>query len=221
MLNPFDLKTNDEHELKIKKAILFAIGVLGIILLVAIIHFIINLPKTSKIEILVAPKDAVVEIGDKKFGTEKTIRIEPGTYKVKIHREGFIDYEGEIEAKKDETSYILEYLIETESTKNYYKNNDDDHSRRQTIEDLRADHFKDNSNMNSDKIFSLTPFDDYVGGYKITAKDEGEKTTLTIYIYTCNDENADDYKRFKGNALKHLEDIGININNYTVKYTQC
>ena len=228
MINPFNLKTNDENELKFKKAILFFLGIIGLILLAFGIYFVININKTATVEILVSPIDATVKIGQNTFSTKQTIRVEPGTYDISITRDGFYSYTGQIEAKKGKTSYVLECLSRVpESTINY--NYDEYNKRCLNISDMEVDlEYADYLEKNTDKIYSLTPSGSYSDGYKIYTKNktdeneaENEKITIIIYLYTCADEKSAKYQTYKQNALNKLKAFDINLDNYNIEYSKC
>lgn len=229
MINPFNLKTDDKNELKFKKAILFFLSFIGLILLIFLIYFIININKTATIEILVSPIDATVKIGENTFNTNQTIRIEPGTYDISIKHEGFYDYNGKIEAKKNQTAYILECLPLNPEIDNYYKRNEQDNLRCDAIGDKKADIESLNIiEKNTDKIYSLTPSGSYSDGYKIYTKNktdedeaENKKITIIIYLYTCADEKSAKYQTYKQNALNKLKAFNINLDNYNIEYLKC
>ena len=102
-------------KLIIAAAVIFVIAVIAIL-----IAFIINIPKTATIEVIVAPSDAKILIGDKRYknGTHK---IEPGDYSVAVTRDDFSPYASEFTIGDGETKKILVCLNELNGNTRYSK----------------------------------------------------------------------------------------------------
>ena len=92
-------------KLIIAAAVIFVIAVIAIL-----IAFIINIPKTATIEVIVAPSDAKILIGEKRYknGTHK---IEPGDYSIAVTRDDFSPYASEFTIGDGETKKILVCLM--------------------------------------------------------------------------------------------------------------
>ena len=211
--------------------VILAFAFLGVIIY-SIINLIVNHDKTATIEILVAPSDATVLIDGKSYPTDTKIKIKPGTYAVKIEKNGFISFNGTIKANMNETSFLYEYLNEVDENGTYYKDNEKESLRTQHISDKKADLFHE-TYTGTDEIWNVTPYDDYASGYKIYAEKEetsagalpsasgtsnSNNTVINIYLYTCDDGRVE---KLKGKALEYLEEKKINLKNYTLRYSFC
>jgi hypothetical protein len=215
--NLFRFDSNEKQKKFFKASLIFLVAAFIGAIIYSTIYLIVNADKTATIEILVGPTDAIVEIDGRNFPTEGTIRIEPGTYAVKIEKEGFISYNGSIKATANETSYVYEFLNEVDENGTFY-NNERELARIQQISDKRADLFHEQYN-GTDPIWDVTPYDDYPSGYKIYAeKDDEGKIIVNIYLYTCS---KDRISKLKQNALDYFEEKKINLENYTLNYLSC
>ena len=216
--NLFRFDSNEKQKKYFKISLVFFIALLLGVLIYSTVNMIVNADKTATIEVLIAPSDAKVEIDGRIFNTKETIRIRPGTYAVKIEKNGFISFNGSIKANADETSYLYEFLNETDENGTYYKDHEKDSLRAQEISDKKTDLFHEKYN-GTDQIWNVTPYDDYASGYKIYAeKDTAGKITINIYLYTCSEDRLE---KLKNNALDYLEEKKINLNNYAIKYSSC
>ena len=210
---------SNEKQKKIVRGTAFFIIIAFIGLVIySVINLIVNADKTATIKILVAPSDATVIIDGRNYPTDRTIKIEPGTYAVKIEKEGFISFNGSIKADADATAYLYEYLNEENENGTYYKDNEQELSRTQRIADKKADIFQENY-TGSDNIWNVTPYDDYPSGYKIYAeKEENGSVIVNIYLYTCDNSRVE---KLKKKALEYLEEKKIDLNKYIVRYSNC
>ncbi len=218
-----DLFRFNKEETKKKKAIkgtiIFIVAALIGILIYSVTIMIINKDKTATIEVLVAPTDAEVRIDGKVFPTKATVKIEPGTYAVQIKKDGFIEFNGTIQANADETAYLYEFLNETNENGTFYKDNEKEAGRAQEISDKKSDIFHENY-TGTDNIWNVTPYDNYPAGYKIYAeKSKDEKNIIVnIYLYTCDSSRVD---KLKEKAREYLNENKINLEKYQVKYSSC
>jgi hypothetical protein len=207
-----------QNKTKLKIAVISIIVLMLGVIAYSLTMLYINRDKTATIDILVAPTSAEVVIDGESYPTKKTIKVKPGTYTVKIKKDGFIEYNGQITANADETAYLYEYLNEIDENGTFYKNNQIEAARAQEISDKVADRFHKTYN-GTDKIWNVTPYDNYPAGYKIYAqKDQSDNITITIYLYTCDDSRI---KKLKEKALEYLNENQIDLNKYTVKYKSC
>ena len=104
--NIFRFESNEKQKKLVRLTAVFIITAFIGIVIYSIVHLIINADKTATIEVLVAPSDSVLTIDGKVFPTDTKIRIKPGTYAVKIEKDGFISYNGSIKASDGEISYL-------------------------------------------------------------------------------------------------------------------
>ena len=214
----FGFTSNEKQKRIVRYSLLFvAIIFIGIIIFF-IIDTILNIDKTSSIRILVAPSDSTVTIDGNRYGTNTTIRIQPGSHDVKIEKPGFVAYHNSIDAKDGETAYLYEYLNEENEDGTFYKDNEREASIAQHVSDLKADLFHQNYN-GTDPIWNVTPYYNYKEGIKITAqKTENDSVAIDVYLLTCIDE---DIPNLKQKALDYFEENKINLKNYTINYRNC
>lgn len=214
----FRFNSNNRQKKIIRASIVFIICLFMGIIIYSIVNLIVNHDKTATIEVLVAPSDSTLKIDGRIFPTDTTIKIKPGTYAVKIEKDGFTAYNGSITANNNETSYIFEYLNETDENGTYYKDNEKEAARAQQISDKIADIFHTNY-TGTDEIWNVTPYDDYPSGYKIYAeKDSSGNILLNIYLYTCDNTKVE---KLKSKAIEYLEEKKIDTSKYTIKYSSC
>lgn len=214
----FRFESNEKQKKIVRgTAIFIIIAFIGLVIY-SVINLIVNADKTATIKILVAPSDATVLIDGREYPTDRTIKIEPGTYAVKIEKAGFIAFNGSIKADANATSYLYEYLNEEDENGTYYKDNENELYRAQRISDKKADIFQENY-TGTDNIWNVTPYDDYPSGYKIYAeKDEAGSVIINVYLYTCDNSRVE---KLKKKALEYLEEKKINTNNYIMRYSNC
>ena len=214
----FRFNPNKKQKKILKISLIFLVIVFVGIIIYSTIYLIVNADKTANIEILVAPSDAIILIDGQQYPTDTTIKIKPGTYGVKIEKDGFISYNGSIKTTANNTSYLYEYLNESNENGTFYQDNEKENARTQQISDKISDLFHEVYN-GTDNIWNVTPYDDYASGYKIYAeKDENGKIIVNIYLYTCSQDRVE---KLKNNALEYLEEKAINTNNYTINYSSC
>jgi hypothetical protein len=214
----FKFDSNTKQRKIIKGTIIFLVTLFIGIIIYSVTDLIINADKTANIEILVAPSDAKVEIDGKSYSTKANIRIKPGTYAVKIEKDGFISFNGSITANADETSYLYEFLNEQDENGTYYKDNENEAGRAQQVSDKKADIFHETYN-GTDNIWNVTPYDNYQGGYKIYAeKDESGNPIIKVYLYTCSNDRL---AKLKDKALEYLEEQKIDLKKYKIEYSNC
>ena len=167
----------------------------------------------ATLKILVAPDDAKVLIGGKRYRNGEH-RVKPGEYEVKITREGFEDYSGQVSI--EEKGYAEVYLCMNNTDGVDWYNNDGKYAH---ICDVVNEHQydKETAEKFSDKIFSITPFHSYEKGFNIDASldEETKKITVTIEPLSCRYERA---KGLEKNALEWLEKAGVNLNDYKIEY---
>ena len=216
--NLFRFDSNNKQKKYVKASIVFVVALFIGFVIYSVTTWLLNIDKTATIEVLVAPNDAVVKIDGKTYPTESKIKIKPGTYAVQIEKDGFISYNGSIKAIADETSYLYEFLNETDENGNYYNDHESDNARTQQISDKKADVFHEKYN-GTDQIWNVTPYDDYNSGYKIYAeKNETGNIIVNIYLYTCSDSRIETLKQ---KAHEYLEEKKIDLKKYEVKYSSC
>ena len=122
-------------KLIIAGVVIFVIAVIAIL-----IAWIINIPKTATIEVIVAPSDAKILIGEKRYknGTHK---IEPGDYSIAVTRDDFSPYASEFSIEEGETKKLLVCLNEIDGNTWYDEHKEDDDICRKAAE-LASEEYK-------------------------------------------------------------------------------
>ena len=211
--------TNEETQKKMVKFSIIGLIILFIgIIAYTINHFVYIALYPAEVKILVAPKDANLTIDGKQYPTSTTARFKEGEYNVKIEKDDFNSIETTLSVKNGEKNYLYEFLEQKDGDKSWFENDRENQIRFETISEFKARETQ--KKYSEDKIFIVTPYDNYVDGYKITAskKEDSEKISLKIHLYTCNEEKK---KKYIENALNYLKSKDINIDNYEVEYSNC
>lgn len=167
----------------------------------------------ATLKVLVAPEDAKVLIGGKRYRNGEH-HVKPGNYDVKITREGFEEYTGQLSIEEKGYGEVYFCMNNTDGV-DWYSNNEKYAHLCDVVNEHQYD--KETAEKFSDKIFSVTPFHSYEKGFNIDAKldDETKKITVTIEPLSCRYERA---KALEKNALEWLEKAGIDINDYEIVY---
>lgn len=198
-----------------KQLIIGVIILFFIICIFAIITFIIDLPKTTKISILVSPTDSKVTLNQVQYssGNQKVI---PGEYKIKIERQGFNTEETEIKIGKNEHKYIYYCLKPDEEHKNWFKEHKKDQEACDQVNQALNEIQK--SETMQDPIFSVTPYHSDEKRFYIDSelnKDHG--ITVKIRPMSCKTEIKNILKQ---NALNYLKSQNINPEQYKIEYIE-
>lgn len=195
-------------KLIIAAAVIFVIAVIAIL-----IAFIINIPKTATIEVIVAPSDAKILIGDKRYknGTHK---IKPGDYSVAVTRDDFSPYASEFTIGDGETKKILVCLNELNGNTWYDEHKEDNETCRKAAELASEEYKKDK--LTAD-VYSVTPYSSYDDGFKIVAYEDkgGKGTIIKITLLSCKEARRE---ALKPNALEWLKKHNVDPDKYTIEY---
>lgn len=167
----------------------------------------------ATLKVLVAPEDAKVLIGGKRYRNGEH-HVKPGNYDVKVTREGFEEYTGQLSIEEKGYGEVYFCMNNTDGV-DWYSNNEKYAHLCDVVNEHQYD--KETAEKFSDKIFSVTPFHSYEKGFNIDAKldDETKKITVTIEPLSCRYERA---KALEKNALEWLEKAGIDIDDYEIVY---
>ena len=194
-------------KLIIAGAVIFVIAVIAIL-----IAWIINIPKTATIEVIVAPSDAKILIGEKRYknGTHK---IEPGDYSIAVTRDDFSPYASEFSIKEGETKKLLVCLNEIDGNTWYDEHKEDDDICRRAAE-LASEEYK--KEKQTADIYSVTPYNSYDDGFNIVAYEDEEKGTIVkITLLSCKEARRE---ALKPNALEWLKKHNVDPEQYTIEY---
>lgn len=167
----------------------------------------------ATLKVLVAPEDAKVLIGGKRYRNGEH-HVKPGNYDVKITREGFEEYTGQLSIEEKGYGEVYFCMNNTDGV-DWYSNDEKYAHLCDVVNEHQYD--KETAEKFSDKIFSVTPFHSYEKGFNIDAKldDETKKITVTIEPLSCRYERA---KALEKNALEWLEKAGVDTNDYEIVY---
>ena len=167
----------------------------------------------ATLKVLVAPEDAKVLIGGKRYRNGEH-HVKPGNYDVKITREGFEEYTGQLSIEEKGYGEVYFCMNNTDGV-DWYSNDEKYAHLCDVVNEHQYD--KETAEKFSDKIFSVTPFHSYEKGFNIDAKldDETKKITVTIEPLSCRYERA---KALEKNALEWLEKSGVDTNDYEIVY---
>ena len=194
-------------KLIIAGVVIFVIAVIAIL-----IAWIINIPKTATIEVIVAPSDAKILIGEKRYknGTHK---IEPGDYSIAVTRDNFSPYASEFSIEEGETKKLLVCLNEIDGNTWYDEHKEDDDICRKAAE-LASEEYK--KEKQTADIYSVTPYNSYDDGFNIVAYEDEEKgTIIKITLLSCKEARRE---ALKPNALDWLKRHNVDPEQYTIEY---
>ena len=194
-------------KLIIAGAVIFVIAVIAIL-----IAWIINIPKTATIEVIVAPSDAKILIGEKRYknGTHK---IEPGDYSIAVTRDDFSPYASEFSIEEGETKKLLVCLNEIDGNTWYDEHKEDDDICRKAAE-LASEEYK--KEKQTADVYSVTPYNSYDDGFNIVAFEDEEKgTIIKITLLSCKEARRE---ALKPNALDWLKRHNVDPEQYTIEY---
>lgn len=198
---------SNRMKMAIGAAVVFAVAVI-----VVLIVWIINIPKTATIEVIVAPSDAKILIGEKRYknGTHK---IEPGDYSVAVTRDDFSPYASEFSIEEGETRKILVCLNEIDGNTWYSEHKEDNDICRRAAE-LASEEYK--KEKQTADVYSVTPYDSYDDGFNIVAYEDKEKgTIIKITLFSCKEARRE---ALKPNALEWLKKHNVDPEKYTIEY---
>jgi hypothetical protein len=199
-----------------KRIVLIVAIVFALVFVFAAIFWIIEAPKTGKIDIVVAPVSATVKVGEKRYGNG-THRIEPGTYNIEISKDGFGGYTGQITIEDGKTEKLYICLQKDENNTDYYASHKEDSDACWQVEEYNIEKLE--GEKYSDQIFKVAPFHSYSRGFYVDPYlDENDKVHVKITLVTCAAARAEGLKQ---NAHEWLTNKGININDYEVEYSSC
>lgn len=216
----FDLtKTANKKGNHLLNMIIFFLLISLFILIYFFITWITNYDKTATLDYYIAPATATISLNQEILKPEGKIKLKPGTYKLKITKQGFTDFSTEIELKPNQTTTLYQALEPDSTNTDYYQTHPDEASRVQHIADANADLERKNY-TDSDPIFKITPYSSYQNGFSIISEkqENTSKILLKIDLLTCSD---DQIQKLKDAAYQYLKDNKINPDNYDIRLTNC
>lgn len=194
-------------------AIIIVIGLLLLGIISAVI--LIYRQNTVEIELRIAPASATVLIDGKKY-QNGTFRIKPGTYTIKIEKEGFTTKEYQFNT--DTTKKIYDYILQTDGSYSWYLNHSEDAELLTSIGDyeanLEATAYNDKHKIvyslpiiyaNYDKDYNYTEYRIDGGSF------DGCNTDFCLKVTDTTGGNLD-------NAKQKIKDAGFNPDDYQILY---
>ena len=194
------------------------VGLFMVLVAVAVIFAIVESRKSVTLDIMVAPQSAEILLNGKKYenGTQK---IEPGKYEISITHEELESYQETREFTAGEEAKLYVILAGPDGDMSWYATHRDDVMIVVGIGDYYAD-IESKEYVASDPVFTITPYQNYDKGFKVNAQkgEDGAKTEIIIYLYTCDEKKL---SVLKNNAIDWLNKKGIDLDNYTLTYKYC
>ena len=195
----------------------FLAAVFVILVLVAVLFAIIEGRKSVALDILVAPKDAVITLNGERYKNGE-YRVEPGEYEVSITHDGLEPYYKVVDFADGEDVKMYLYLTGADGDMSWYLTHNEDDMIVTSIGDYYANK-KSQEYAASDPIFAVTPYYDYNKGFKVNAErlDDG-RVEIIVYLYTCDESRVES---LKSNAQKWLAEKQIELDKYSLNYKYC
>ena len=195
----------------------FLAAVFVILVLVAVLFAIIEGRKSVALDILVAPKDAVITLNGERYKNGE-YRVEPGEYEVSITHDRLEPYYKVVDFADGEDVKMYLYLTGADGDMSWYLTHNEDDMIVTSIGDYYANK-KSQEYAASDPIFAVTPYYDYNKGFKVNAErlDDGQ-VEIIVYLYTCDESRVES---LKSNAQKWLAEKQIELDKYSLNYKYC
>ncbi len=203
---------------KIATIITFNLVVVVIVVIAIIIHF----AKTAVVDILVAPKDAVVTLNGRRYDNQKQHDLLPGNYHVKITMDNMQTKEYDITLEKNGFAKIWDYLLDVNGSYEYYFSHPEDANilTEVALDDDEAAKAFITKYEKVISIIDILPFDydaytddfsEYVQ-YSIQQdlRDDCDKAVCLII-----EDNTGGNEQTAKNKIKEL---GYDLDNYSITY---
>lgn len=210
------IKTGDEKAKQRLVMMGFLVGVFVILVLVAILFAIIEGRKSVTLDILVAPKDAVITLNGEEYKNGEH-HVEPGEYEINIAHAELEPYSKVVNFEDGEDVKLCLYLTGTNGDMSWYLAHPDDDMLLNTIGDYYAKE-KSEKYVASDPVFAVTPYYDYNNGFRVNAERKDGKVEIIVYLYTCDENRLEVLKK---NAGAWLEKQQVDLDNYNLTYKYC
>jgi len=193
------------------RLIVVALAVLVIIPLIVWGFIMASENGTSAVSVFIAPNDATVEVGGQSFKADKTIRLKPGSYTVKISKDGFeADSQKIIVQDNKESSLVSVLLPVSESAKKWYQENKNEVLRIEgKAGELSAQQGQDF--ISQYPITKWLPIQKAI--YSIGYKQVSENTSDGIIITISASEG------YREAALQEIRDKGFDPTDFTIEFT--
>lgn len=203
----------------LKEHLVLCIVIFNLILVGITIGIAVNqATKTATIDILVAPVDAKITLNGTTFENSTTTDIHPGTYEVKIEKEGLKTKTETLEIANNSFTQLRDYLINEDNSFDYYKTHKNDFDRLKQVakeDDEKAKTFIKNYERIAGIINSL-PLEYY---------DRAQENPIGIYIEQTT-ENCPEIvcliihtkEENKNLAYSLITNAGYNPNDYQISF---
>ncbi len=211
------IKTGDEIAKQRLVMAGFLVALFVILTLIAVLFAIIEGRKSVSLDILVAPKDAVITLNGAKYKNGE-YRVEPGEYEVSVTHDELESYHKVMEFADGEEVKMYLYLTGENGDMSWYLTHNEDDMIVTSIGDYYANK-KSQEYAESDPIFAITPYYDYDKGFKVNAvRGEDGKVEIIVYLYTCDENRLGVLEK---NAGAWLEKKQVDVDKYVLTYKYC
>lgn len=201
---------------KQKKAII--IIVVCLLILVPLGLYLIDVFKTARVNIRVAPASSEITLNGKKYSNGE-YKLYPGTYEIIISKSGFEEYKETIELKKDDIIDIYKCLKQNDVEEwndpdSWYSNNKEDYSICWNIKE-RELAIAEKEKFARDDIFKYAPYHSYDDGFYIDPYfDEDDKVVIRVTLLSCQETKREILKE---RAIEWLKN-NVDLEKYQIVY---
>lgn len=183
-----------------KKLLIILVVFFVIVILSSVIFYLINRQKTASLDILIAPSSATVRLNGKKYKTNQTYQLKPGSYTVTISASEFISQEFTISLSDNQSDKLYTILNPEVGNEDWYEQ----HPKDLNIANIISDYY---SNLNLQEYREKYPIVNILPIQVV-------EVNQTTYDWT---EYRIDYGNFTGCdsdfCLKITDSTGDNYNN--------
>jgi hypothetical protein len=191
-------------------AILFAV-----LVVVAVIFWLFDLRRSATLDLLVAPRSAAVTIGGRRFNNG-THRFEPGTYDVRITKNGFQSHESTITLEQGKTTSLHICLVPDATNADYYADHPEDDMICTAIGSHEADRLAEEA-LAKYPILEHLPYSTINYRIDLVFSDDPEQPpAISIFLNTCSDYSANIYRE---EALDWLKSRDIDPTDYQITFS--
>jgi hypothetical protein len=200
----------------IKNPLLLAATLFAVIIIVVIIFWIIDMRKTAKLDILVAPKSAEIRVNNTRY-SPGVIRLEPGRYTIEIRKDGFDSYSQTVDLVPDKTEKVYVQLRPSNGDYSWYARHPEETTYMTNIGDYlydkRIEELKQKYPLMRKLPINIEYYSDnytdyikYSIGYEL-----GNNSEVIIKIIDYTGGNLDA-------ANRQITDRGFKLSDYLIEY---
>lgn len=199
-------------------SMIVGLDVIAIVVVTAI--FVIQGLRTCTIDINVAPSDAIVTLNGATHGNLELVKLFPGNYHVEISREGMQTKTLDISLSSGDYYRLREYLLDDDSSMDYYYNHSDEVINLENIsDDPQVTKFVTNYNQ-AISIMDLLPYtydaysDNYTNYTWYEIDEDPRSDCPKVLCLKIIDKTGGNEQ----NAIKRILELGYNPDDYELTY---